>query len=62
MTQLIPTAPTQKNTARTTTVTPCTHGRLVDEVRTMNGGKTGQLICIECLAVFPDPLYQKPLS
>lgn len=56
-------APTTQTTAvRTTTVRPCRHGRMVDEVRTINGDRTGQLICKECLAVFPDPLDQKLAS
>lgn len=44
----------------TKTVQPCTHSRIVDEVLNADGAKTGQLICIECLAKFPDPLLQKP--
>jgi hypothetical protein len=31
-------------------------------VRTLNGARTGQLICIECLAQFPDPLDQERSS
>lgn len=37
----------------------CAHGRIVDEVRTREGATTGQLICLECLAVFPDPIVQE---
>jgi hypothetical protein len=36
----------------------CVHGRLVDEVLDTKGAKTGQLICLECLTVFPDPLWK----
>ncbi|HLZ35204.1 MAG TPA: hypothetical protein VKP13_14415 [Nitrospira sp.] len=36
----------------------CVHGRIVDAVRTSEGIETGHLICLECLAVFPDPLIQ----
>jgi hypothetical protein len=45
---------------RTKSAKPCTHMRMVDEVRTANGTKTGQLICLECLTEFPDPAYQQP--
>ncbi len=38
----------------------CAHGRIVDEYRTPEGAGTGQLICLECLAVFPDPTAAKP--
>ena len=31
------------------------HSRIVDEVRNDEGMKTGELICMECLAKFPDP-------
>ena len=40
--------------------TPCTHSRMVDDVLTTKGVKTGQLVCIECRIVFPDPTYQEP--
>lgn len=40
--------------------TPCTHSRVVDDVLTTKGTKTGQLVCIECTAVFPDPSYEEP--
>lgn len=63
MIQTILSAPTtQKTAVRPTTISPCRHGRMVDEVRTINGDSTGQLICMECLAVFPDPLDQKLAS
>ncbi len=39
----------------------CAHRRIVDEVRTKEGTKTGQLICLECLAVFPDPNVEEPV-
>jgi DNA-binding NarL/FixJ family response regulator len=42
-------------------VAPCTHSRMVDDVLTTKGVKTGQLVCIECKAVFfADPTYQEP--
>lgn len=49
----------QKTRVQTKTASPCTHSRMVDEVRTANGIKTGRLICIECQAEFPDPSYRK---
>ena len=33
----------------------CTHSRIVDEVRSLDGMKTGWLVCLECLSKFPDP-------
>ena len=42
--------------------TPCTHSRLIDDVLTTTGTKTGQLICLECTAVFPDPTFEKAAS
>jgi len=45
---------------RTKVANPCTHRRMVDEVRAANGVKTGQLVCLECLAEFPDPANQQP--
>ncbi|MDK2745096.1 MAG: hypothetical protein NDI90_19785 [Nitrospira sp. BO4] len=36
--------------------TACTHSRAVDEVRSRDGSKSGQLRCLECQATFPDPL------
>lgn len=41
---------------------PCTHSRIVDYVLTTKGNKTGQLICLECAAVFPDPAFEKAAS
>ena len=40
--------------------TSCTHARLVDEVLTEEGAKTGRLICKECKAVISDPRGQPP--
>lgn len=40
--------------------TPCEHGRLIDEVLTRGGTRTGKVRCLECGAVFDDPyLHQK---
>jgi hypothetical protein len=49
---------TRKEVKRTKAA-PCTHSRMVDDVLTTKGGKTGQLVCLECRAVFPDPTYQE---
>lgn len=35
----------------------CAHSRLIDEVRTRGGTRTGKVRCLECLAVIDDP-YQ----
>ena len=57
------TGPATKSTSpRTPKKTPCTHSRLVDVVLTATGNKTGQLVCVECTAVFPDPALKKPAS
>jgi hypothetical protein len=50
---------TRRQPAATTT---CTHSRLVDHVLTKEGNKTGQLVCVECSAVFLDPTFQKAAS
>jgi hypothetical protein len=42
--------------------TPCIHNRLVDDLLTKEGHKTGQLICVECKAVFLDPTLQNTAS
>jgi len=35
----------------------CAHGRLIDDVRTRGGKRTGKVRCLECQAVIDDP-YQ----
>lgn len=35
----------------------CKHGRLIDDVLTKEGKRTGQVRCLECLAIFDEP-YQ----
>lgn len=49
-----------KITSHNAPKTSCTHSRLVDDVLSTKGAKTGHLICLECKAVFPDPHSQKP--
>ena len=53
---------TKSTSPHTAEKTPCTHSRLVDYVLTTKGIKTGQLVCIECTAVFPDPAFHKQAS
>lgn len=33
----------------------CAHSRLIDDVRTSGGKRTGKVRCLECFAVFNDP-------
>lgn len=35
--------------------TTCAHGRLIDDVLTDEGQRTGRVRCLECLAVIDDP-------
>jgi hypothetical protein len=37
--------------------TSCTHSRLIDDVLTRNGKRTGKVRCLECRTIFDDP-YQ----
>lgn len=37
----------------------CTHSRIIDDVLTPQGLKTGKVRCIECGAVFDDPATNK---
>lgn len=37
----------------------CSHSRIIDDVRTPEGLKSGQVRCIECGAVFDDPATNK---
>lgn len=34
---------------------PCTHGRIIDDVLTRSGRRTGQVRCLECGTIFDDP-------
>ncbi len=51
----------QNPSPRTTLKKPCTHSRLVDVVVSPQGTHTGQLLCMECTALFPDPRFQQPV-
>lgn len=33
----------------------CAHQRLIDDIRTRGGARTGKVRCLECGAVFDDP-------
>jgi hypothetical protein len=39
----------------------CTHSRLIDDVLTKKGNKTGRLLCLECKATFPDLTLAEPV-
>ncbi len=41
--------------SRTTWTNPCTHSRMIDDVLTRMGKRTGQVRCLECGVVFDDP-------
>jgi hypothetical protein len=58
--RLTSTNPRQEKSVRAKTASACTHGRMVDDVRSEEGAKTGRLVCKECQAKFPDPHYQNP--
>lgn len=36
-------------------VTTCAHQRLIDDVLTKSGKRTGKVRCLECRAIFDDP-------
>jgi hypothetical protein len=38
-------------------VSVCAHGRIIDDVLTKQGKRTGQVRCLECGGIFEDP-YQ----
>lgn len=59
-----------RTAARTAAISPirkrvperdCAHGRLIDEVRTRGGKRTGKVRCLECQAIIDDP-YQSTQS
>jgi hypothetical protein len=43
--------------SRTALIEPCVHGRLIDDVLTRNGKRTGKVYCVECGAKFDDPYH-----
>jgi hypothetical protein len=40
----------------------CAHGRMIDDVLTAEGTKTGMVRCLECLEVIPDPHLRKAIG
>lgn len=48
---------TGRNSINTTSNNFCSHQRIIDEVRTRSGKRTGKVRCLECGATFDDP-YQ----
>jgi hypothetical protein len=42
---------------RTALIDTCVHGRLIDDVLTRNGKRTGKVYCVECGAKFDDPYH-----
>lgn len=40
----------------------CAHGRMIDDVLTEEGVKTGMVRCLECMAIIPAPYMPKALS
>ena len=41
---------------------PCMHSHMIKDVLTAQGARTGQVLCLECKAVFPDPHRQNPVD
>jgi hypothetical protein len=41
--------------SRTASIKTCVHSRLIDEVLTKSGKRTGKVHCVECGAKFDDP-------
>lgn len=48
---------TDQKSNRATSTSLCTHQRLIDDVRTRGGKRTGKVRCLECGTIFDDP-YQ----
>ena len=48
---------TGQKSSRTTSNACCTHQRLIDDVLTRGGKRTGKVRCLECGSIFDDP-YQ----
>jgi hypothetical protein len=56
MEQLIVTQ-TAQTLSKLASASACAHGRIIDDVLTKQGKRTGQVRCLECGAIFEDP-YQ----
>jgi hypothetical protein len=48
---------TGRKSSKTTSNVCCTHQRLIDDVLTRGGKRTGKVRCLECETIFDDP-YQ----
>jgi ribosomal protein S27E len=46
---------TSRNSSRATSDDCCTHQRIIDEVLTRGGKRTGKVRCLECGTIFDDP-------
>lgn len=46
-----------QSTSGTASMKTCAHGRLIDDVLTKDGKRTGRVHCVECGAQFDDPYY-----
>lgn len=49
--------PTTSESSRSDSARSCAHSRLIDDVLTRNGKRTGKVRCLECRTIFADP-YQ----
>ena len=49
--------PTASECSHSDSATSCAHSRLIDDVLTRNGKRTGKVRCCECKTIFDDP-YQ----
>jgi hypothetical protein len=48
---------TVQSTSRIVSTETCVHGRLIDEVLTRDGRRTGKVHCVECGAQLDDPYH-----
>jgi len=46
-----------ESTRTTIAIHTCVHGRLIDDVLTRSGKRTGKVLCVECGATFDDPYH-----
>jgi hypothetical protein len=46
---------TARNSSRVTSNACCVHQRLIDDVLTRGGKRTGKVRCLECGTIFDDP-------
>lgn len=49
---------TDLHSSKATSNACCVHQRLIDDVRTRSGKRTGKVRCLECGTIFDDP-YQR---